>query len=420
MDELRTWDSGSLVCHRCIGNSELKKRLGRGRKRGICNYCGRRGGSWTIAEIAKIVDETFNNFYEPGEDVPNYETESGGVRFKQEGDSPEDIISILMDTEPEIASVLAHELSSSIDPDGNYVEANLNTHKHFKIWNDFRTRIKHGKRFYDPKGHELLKTIFDDIENFSFGGIQLPLRIIDPATESIELFRARRAANIKEARQIYDNPIKELSPPPLICAKAGRMNPAGIPVFYGAFDEGTCIAELRPTVGSFVVYGAFKLRAKVKLLDLSVFEKRIKEPNKFEKGVYEGLTRWKFLNSFHRQIIQPVQPEDEPIEYIPTQAVSEYIRNVLKYNGIIYSSTQLGKRKRNIVLFDALVYSGKKNATKFDGKFSEDFLERESKIQEFFDSKSLIEYIKNSVEVVRISSAQYDTEMIDDDEFPFL
>jgi len=50
-----------------------------------------------------------------------------------------------------------------------------------------------------------------------------------------------------------------------------------------------------------------------------------------------------------RELSKPVNPHKESIEYVPTQYVTEIIRN-LKYDGMIYPSA-LGKGK-NVVLFD--------------------------------------------------------------------
>ena len=50
-------------------------------------------------------------------------------------------------------------------------------------------------------------------------------------------------------------------------AKSGRMNAHGISVFYGATLPGTCIAEIRPPVGSQVVLGRFEIIREVRLLN---------------------------------------------------------------------------------------------------------------------------------------------------------
>ena len=46
------------------------------------------------------------------------------------------------------------------------------------------------------------------------------------------------------------------------------MNAQGIPVFYGAMEESTCVSEVRPPVGSYVVLAKFELLRPMRLLDL--------------------------------------------------------------------------------------------------------------------------------------------------------
>jgi hypothetical protein len=65
---------------------------------------------------------------------------------------------------------------------------------------------------------------------------------------------------------------------------AGRMNPSGIALFYGALELETCLAEVRPPVGSQVVCGAFLLRRTVLLLDLTLLP------------VFEAEGRWNCLS----------------------------------------------------------------------------------------------------------------------------
>jgi RES domain len=56
----------------------------------------------------------------------------------------------------------------------------------------------------------------------------------------------------------------------------------------------------------------------------------------------ERVDRSQFLEGFHALIARPIQPHEEPLEYIPTQAVAEYVANVLSLDGILYASAQLG------------------------------------------------------------------------------
>jgi hypothetical protein len=137
------------------------------------------------------------------------------------------------------------------------------------------------------------------------------------------------------------DPRHELSPPPYAKAVQGRMNPTGIPVFYGAFAAAVAIAEVRPPVGGIVLVGAFRPLRPLRLLDLPRIGHRF-TGSIFAPGYADRAARALFLRSFHRLIASPVQPQDEPIEYLPTQAVAEYVRNVLGFDGIAFHSTQTG------------------------------------------------------------------------------
>lgn len=124
------------------------------------------------------------------------------------------------------------------------------------------------------------------------------------------------------------------------------MNSAGISVFYGALSEDTAISEVRPYVGSLVVVGQFDITENIRVLDLSQigigFAGSIFDPE------YESTAaRYRFLEGFHSLIAKPIQPHEEQLEYIPTQAVAEYVSNVLGFNGILYGSAQLGAVPEN-------------------------------------------------------------------------
>lgn len=423
MTAKKTLGAKSLICHNCIGDSELRRRIKIAGTIQICAHCGKRARTLPLEKIAGIVDGAFRNFYEPGDEIPEMDGEHDGIRWGQEGDPPDQIITELIDSEPEIGEAIVDYLSSAesydvikdgatsyYDSGSNYVEANLNTHEHFHVWTEFRERIKHKTRFFDQRNSELLEEIFKDIKDFSFGGAPAPVRKIDPRNGNFEIYRARRASSGKEASRFLENPDLELGPPPARSAKAGRMNPAGISVFYGATYPATCIAELRPTVGSLVVYAAFTFTRTVTLLDLSVFEKPANYPSVFKDAAYGPMKRWKFLHSFHRQIIRPIQPEDEPIEYVPTQAVAEYVANELKYDGIIYSSAQVGKSRQNIALFNVSVAPGNDIKKRKPSMGDVEDHEREK------SRRPLLRYVPDSAKATRISRAEYKRHSIQEED----
>lgn len=150
--------------------------------------------------------------------------------------------------------------------DNNYHRCYQSSEKYLETWDYFSDRIKHQRRFFDEEARTLLAKILG--EPGSIKANQLPVFELGPNTRAQFIFRARRVDSEQIAKTIKTNPARELGPPP-IAISAGRMNPVGISVFYGALSKDTAIAEVRPFVGGLVVVGQFKPTRKLKLLDLS-------------------------------------------------------------------------------------------------------------------------------------------------------
>ena len=87
-------------------------------------------------------------------------------------------------------------------------------------------------------------------------------------------WRSRDLANTlnhdeKQINEILADPGSQFGPPPEHLRNPGRMNAAGILLLYLAFEEGTAVAEVRPTIGSDVVVGVLRPIKPMRLLDLS-------------------------------------------------------------------------------------------------------------------------------------------------------
>jgi len=130
-------------------------------------------------------------------------------------------------------------------------------------------------------------------------------------------------------------------------ASEGRVNPKGIPCLYLATDKETAMAEVRPTVGTYVSVGQFKTDRSLKLIDCSVghasrFKIYFEEPGaeEREKGVW---------NDIDRAFSEPVTASQMTADYAPTQILSELFKRE-GYDGIVYKSN-LGSGF-NVALFD--------------------------------------------------------------------
>ena len=132
------------------------------------------------------------------------------------------------------------------------------------------------------------------------------------------------------------------------------MNAEGIPVFYGALDEQTCVAEIRPPVGSYVILGKFELLARVRILDLTALSTAASKISHFDSNYTEIRSRRKFLEEWVKEISRPVIPQEVAREYLASQVVADYLANRVKprLDGMIFNSSQTGGAGRNLVLFN--------------------------------------------------------------------
>ena len=211
-------------------------------------------------------------------------------------------------------------------------------------WSQFRRVIMHGRRFFfqdygsDPYEHDLysprevLRTIFEYAER---------VNLFMPLPQGVQLYRAR----YEGCKPQFQTPA-ELGPPPEEAAtQSNRMSPAGIPMFYGADDEETALKETYSCPGYYAM-GRFETLRPAVLLDLTVIPP---VPSLFESipDSSEDSPRrvLKFLHHVAEQVsISTKRDGKEHVEYVPTQVVTEFVRDQLTWDnsrveGIKYFSS---------------------------------------------------------------------------------
>ncbi len=185
-----------------------------------------------------------------------------------------------------------------------------------------------------------------------------------PETGIGTVYRAREFQSERELRDAMKRPDLDVGPPPRAKAVAGRMNATGIAVFYGATDPDVALAEKRPPVGSKVLIGCFAIIRPLKLLDLASLDDLADEEGSLFDGEHrQRLKRAQFLRGLSRRLSKPVMPNDAPLDYLPTQAIADFLATAeyppLPLDGIIYPSVQTGEpglmfdrsTRRNVALF---------------------------------------------------------------------
>lgn len=362
------------VCPHCFREEGLKKRIINIRPDfpdEKCHFHPRYKGV-PASEVAKIIDPVFRSQYAWGD----YNSYSGD----QQGDPLEYLIAEMAMTEDESASkavsdaLIEDEVCWPQDgdepfyaDDQNYVRHGHVFDHHGKLWDTFVRSILHDQRFFNTRARELIAEIFDGLQYQRDNARRSPIYRIEPGEPGAFFYRARQANSESDIDRFLDAPEKELGPPPERQRRPGRMNPAGIGCFYGAYDLATCIAELRPLVGSMVVGAKFELTRPIYVLDTTRFEAPMKPLSVFSKDYLERVEQWAFMNTFAREIARPISPGDEHLDYIPTQAVAEYFLHhhgfkrdgqPAKIEGIVFQSAQLPPNKNIVLLGDAAQVRG--------------------------------------------------------------
>ena len=353
-----------LVCPDCFEETGLQRRIEEIRPQfdeGKCDHHDTKKGV-PATEVAEILREVIqNNYHHSGVDLYGEPT----------GD---DLIAVLYDLTRADNHDVIEELQSALiggdhwwPGDGNepffsdevgysIITQYLDDGRSMK-WSNFRQEIISRRRFFSGKAKTILTELFDGLHLLRDNRNESAIRMLD--TGSLTLFRGRKANSPIDRRRIKKAPSKVLGPPPEKLRGAGRMNPSGIPVFYGALDIETCLAELRPAVGETIIAAEFDLLKPIIVLDTTKFESPPKPPNMFAKTYNERLSLWGFMAEFMTEISLPCLPNDEHLDYIPTQVVAEYLIHEHKVkvagverhiDGLIFRSAQNPDGK-NVVLF---------------------------------------------------------------------
>lgn len=361
------------VCPDCFAVKGLKRGIVEIRKKydvGRCDYHLTKKGV-PIAAVAALVDPVFRDNYGGGPHDPY----SAGPRGYELVEVVQDLC---QPDEWTITEALRDELIEADDywpPDGEepFYDDEYRYHPDIssaaleepaRLWREFRRSLLHGQRFFNMEARDQLVQIFRNVHQQRDHDRQGPVYMIAPGETQARFFRARVANDADQRERIMANVARELGPPPERKRRAGRLNPAGVVGFYAAYDLPTCVAELRPTVGSIVVAAEFEITEPICVLDTTRFDAKPKALDLYAKDAQTRAAQWHFMQSFMREIAQPISPDDEHLDYLPTQAVAEYLNKHHRFtfagigrtiDAIIYRSAQHTEGKNIVLLGEAAV-----------------------------------------------------------------
>ena len=358
-----------LACAECVADDYLKAVIGSGAQ-GRCSYGHEATGTMNLVDLAEYVRQAFKNRYVKVSDNPKPRTSSESygesrVILNHEGTSVKQIIRREAGTGEKLTADLQHvmektfhdsqaknrqQVGNPFDKAARYGARDTEINFGGDLWDELQRYVD---RKEDTNILRLLDSVFRDMpEIFDNSSVIVEK---DPENEPYKIFRARFFRPDKKFYEALTKLDQELGAPPPECVETGgRLNASGLSVFYGAEKEEVAIAEVRPPVGSVVLVACFNVIDRIRLLDVSGLEKAFQIKSVFDSAYKPLSDRERFLYTLSDRLSTPVMPSDEIHEYKITQKISEYLSSLdfLNIDGIIYLSTQTGKDKKNVALFN--------------------------------------------------------------------
>lgn len=344
------------ICSNHIGDKYIKNEILKKGVKGKCDYCGKtRSKVVKLSEVLKLIIVGIEYLTEDPVESRYLDKEAeygfdGNIFSFDEG--------LLEDIVKRLGIINTNELLNDIDrhlnnphllycykdefgSEGDFLKDN---------WERFKFIVKHKARFVFHDNSFSGDYYYKD-PLYILGKIQELIKensMIVEIPKNTTLYRCRQHSkknDIGGAKDLVSSPFE-------YAKNNGRMNPAGIPMFYCSEDKKLTIQEVvnnSDKNNTFYTIGKFNNKSSLKVVDLT----RIPNlPSVFDEKNNKYIESILFLKSFVEDAIKPINEKDSIIEYIPTQVVTEYIRynKELNVQGLIYPSSK-NRDKNNIVLF---------------------------------------------------------------------
>ena len=343
-------DENIIVCTNCFEDYAIKEFI-KNNNRGLsCSYCeANHEGSCSLEVVLEQIMYCISTEWgHPANEGLPYETKEGGWQGAVY-DSWEVLDSVGLEINND---ELQEKILSSLT-DNEWCERNpysLSEDKTlFYGWRDFSKFVTTEARYVFLGA---TPSTYDEHQHDEMHPVQI-LDALSRITKKLDLIRL-----IKKTTEIYRVRIVDLDATLTSAAELGapqleyattpnRMSPAGISMFYGAFDSQTAIME---TYSSSISSGKKAAVAKfyptrdLTVLDLS---KTFSVPSIFDSDAHAERPWIKFIIEFMGDFTKPISRDDRShVEYVPTQIVTEYFRHIfrsdgnVKLDGIIYPSSK--------------------------------------------------------------------------------
>lgn len=359
----------NTVCSCHFEDENLRRHIERSGESGTCSFCGKNGKVIDFADFIRHVNNTVYRYFgtidEENLPLDFFHEDNYGFGFLREGGSNIANYNFLEPIHALSTPMLLQNLGLVTESDAlneaieNCFDMNQEWIRHDPFlftdgervsffWKSFCETIKAHRRFtideYEFEGDHYCEIMsYKDVISQIFSAIN-DAKMCITLPKGTRLYRSRPFDNKPPIIEFDD-----LTSAPAENAKQNRMSPAGISMFYSSLQAKTNHAELGSIEG-VIVTGRFTLKRDVRILDLT----SLPSLSYWGKG---DIGEMEFLHDFAKEVSRPIKRDDRiHIEYLPTQAFTEYIRYRFKDNngapldGIMFNSS-IPNAGKNVVLF---------------------------------------------------------------------
>jgi hypothetical protein len=359
--EQRGWAAPEkAVCTDCLRDSDLEAVISSHSTDEPCSYCGS-SPSAPLHTLMEAIDEGVRAEWQDVENAGIYwETREGGwqgVDVTDTYDLFHDVFDVFENEELRQDVINAYSIGEWVLRDFCRIpEREVLSNG----WARFSAMVKHETRFV---------FLLDPQMRVDYGEDYIPpglfLEKLGRVVTQLGLIRELPAGTIYHRARAHQPGLDVRLPEALAAPRrddarfANRMSPVGIPMFYGATDLRTCLAELGHAPNeTCCTSGTFLTARPVNVLDLTKLP-AIPGPFSPPSDQKDERASIQFLHEFARDVSRPVERDNlSHIEYVPTQVVTEYFRRAFRTEpgepvyGILYASAKQNGGVCCVLFFD--------------------------------------------------------------------
>lgn len=337
------------VCSACFSDQDLRAWVREHNGRRGCDFC-RKFDAPTVEfhKIVTHVEHCIERYYGRAVEQLGYCSAEGGY-LGEHWDSWSMLdrvgLSLPRDANGSLYAAIAGAMS--YEPWCGFDVGALDLdHALWSSWESFCQTVKHKRRFFFHDSGRDDQDFFTPASLLSkIARASEVLGLVVELPAGLGLWRAR--PDLPKGSGVRAS---DFGPPPVEFAlQSNRMNPAGIPMLYLASSRTTALKETRAEHSKV---GLWRLKRPIRVLDL----RRLPPvPGMFSEEPRALALTLSFLHDFASDIMKPVVRNNQVhIDYLPSQVVTEFIRDYAfsggAIEGVAYGSTA-HRRGWNVALF---------------------------------------------------------------------